>query len=52
MKGDRDRSLECGMDDYLAKPINPAELKKVPDKLRCELQRHTAEPPLSELFLW
>lgn len=27
MKGDRQRCLEASMNDYLAKPVNPEELK-------------------------
>jgi CheY-like chemotaxis protein len=33
MKGDRERCLEAGMDDYVAKPIKPEELFKVIDRV-------------------
>jgi signal transduction histidine kinase/CheY-like chemotaxis protein/ligand-binding sensor domain-containing protein len=33
MKGDREQCLESGMDAYLAKPIKPAELRDVIDRL-------------------
>jgi len=37
MKGDRERCLACGMDDYIAKPVNPTELYKVLERLRARL---------------
>lgn len=38
MQGDKQRCLEAGMDGYLTKPINPAELDRV-------LQNHEAQRP-------
>jgi len=56
MKGDRERCLECGMDDYIAKPVNPADLHKVLEKLRQgAFQRsigQQAESQFGELSLW
>ena len=37
MQGDRERCLAAGMDDYLAKPVQLAEL-------RGALERHAAVP--------
>ena len=33
MKGDRERCLESGMDAYLAKPIEAADLRDVIERL-------------------
>jgi two-component system sensor histidine kinase/response regulator len=34
MQGDKERCIEAGMDDYLAKPINPTELTRVINRWR------------------
>jgi len=31
MKGDREKCIDAGMDDYLSKPVNPQKLKEMLD---------------------
>ncbi len=45
MKGDRERCLEAGMDDYIAKPIDSESLLQV--MLRCVARSATAGCPLA-----
>ncbi len=46
MKGDRERLLNAGMDDYLAKPIQSAELMHLLEKYTPAEQAAQAEPEL------
>ncbi len=41
MKGDRERCLESGMDDYISKPINPEELFETMDRVINKLKGST-----------
>ncbi len=42
LKGDRERCLEAGMDEYLSKPIDPDRLRRTLDEWRCKL--HAGSP--------
>lgn len=44
MQGDRDRCLMAGMDDYIAKPIKPAELYGVIDRVAGEEGEDDTDP--------
>jgi CheY-like chemotaxis protein/HPt (histidine-containing phosphotransfer) domain-containing protein len=54
LKGDRERCLDAGMDDYVSKPIRTAKLTTVIEKLtRASAPRHNdarTQVPLEEVF--
>jgi CheY-like chemotaxis protein len=45
MKGDRERCLEAGMDDYISKPIQPEELFKLIGELMSAPRQPAAQAP-------
>jgi CheY-like chemotaxis protein/HPt (histidine-containing phosphotransfer) domain-containing protein len=46
LKGDRERCLACGMDDYLAKPIKRQDLFQLLDRYSQKLPAEEACPPV------
>jgi len=52
MKGDRERFLDAGMDDYVSKPIRPRELYQAIDRLRSVAMQNASlsgnDPPEKE----
>ena len=45
MKGDRERCIEAGMDDYIAKPIKAEELTKKIDDVMSRMKKHQNNLP-------
>jgi signal transduction histidine kinase/ActR/RegA family two-component response regulator len=42
MKGDRERCLDAGMDDYISKPLSPAMLYEIVERVSDQLRRSPA----------
>jgi CheY-like chemotaxis protein len=48
MKGDQERCLAAGMDDYLSKPIRPQELDAILEKYMALRAKNESAPPVVE----
>jgi signal transduction histidine kinase/two-component SAPR family response regulator/HPt (histidine-containing phosphotransfer) domain-containing protein len=47
MQGDREKCIAAGMDDYLAKPIRPKDVRAVIERWSSEMGSSTSVPPVS-----
>jgi signal transduction histidine kinase/two-component SAPR family response regulator/HPt (histidine-containing phosphotransfer) domain-containing protein len=45
MQGDREKCLAAGMDDYLAKPVRPSDVRTVIERWSPQLNQPAAAPP-------
>jgi signal transduction histidine kinase/two-component SAPR family response regulator/HPt (histidine-containing phosphotransfer) domain-containing protein len=47
MQGDREKCIDSGMDDYLAKPIRPADMRKVIERWSAQVAAAAPQQPVA-----